>query len=226
MTAALPALSEEGYTAVAAVLDIEQITSVQQALKVVSLERAGTRNLLDFGWCRDLAGTIKSHNDIYANLPASAVAIQCTLFEKTEKRNWLVAYHQDLSVPVKERVEHPSLGVWSLKEGQHYVQAPTELLEKLVAVRVHLDDCGLENGPLRLVPRSHRQGRLDDAATRRFRATKGEIVCVIAKGNALLFRPLLLHASSKAKVSGQRRVLHFLYGPPLPGYGLRWQHAV
>ena len=226
MTTASPALDEDGYTTAEAVLDAEQIASIQEAIGSISLDSAGTRNLLDVGWCRALAADIKDHDDIRPHLPASAVAVQCTLFDKTEQRNWLVTLHQDLSVPVKERVENPNLGAWSLKEGQHYVQAPTELLEKLVAVRVHLDDCGLENGPLRVVPHSHREGRLDGTATRKLRTTEGEVVCAIPKGNALLFRPLLLHASSKAKRPGRRRVLHFLFGPLSPGYGLRWQHAV
>jgi ectoine hydroxylase-related dioxygenase (phytanoyl-CoA dioxygenase family) len=128
-------------------------------------------------------------------------------------------------VPVKERVQHPSLGRWSFKEGQHYVQPPGELLEKLVAVRVHLDDCGPENGPLRVVPRSHRDGRLDAAAVRRARSNEEEVICTISKGDGLLLRPLLLHASSKARSPGRRRVLHFLFGPAVPGYGLRWRHA-
>jgi hypothetical protein len=32
-------------------------------------------------------------------------------------------------------------------------------------------------------------------------------------------------ASSKATFPGRRRVLHFLFGPPSPGYGLRWRHV-
>jgi ectoine hydroxylase-related dioxygenase (phytanoyl-CoA dioxygenase family) len=221
-----PALDEDGYAVAQAVLDAGQLASIQRALDLVPLDTAGTRNLLDLEWCCDLAARIRRHGEIRPHLPASAVAIQCTLFDKTGQRNWLVTLHQDLSVPVEERVRHPSLRGWSLKEGRHYVQAPAELLERLVAVRVHLDDCGPENGPLRIVPRSHRQGRLDEAAALRLLAAAGEIVCEISTGNALLLRPLLLHASSKAARPGRRRVLHFLFGPPSPGYGLRWRHAV
>ena len=46
-----------------------------------------------------------------------------------------------------------------------------------------------------------------------------------AAGAALVLRPLLLHASSKASGESRRRVLHFLFAPADPPNGLRWQHA-
>src|SRR4051812_114307 len=50
-------------------------------------------------------------------LPRGAVAVQCTLFDKSADKNWLVALHQDLSIPVPERVTHPDCSGWSEKEG-------------------------------------------------------------------------------------------------------------
>jgi ectoine hydroxylase-related dioxygenase (phytanoyl-CoA dioxygenase family) len=221
-----PTLQDDGYIVASAVVDSEQAESIKQATKHAVVAAAGTRNLLELGWCRDLVERIRSHSSIRPSLPQSPVAVQCTFFDKTEERNWLVALHQDLSIPVKERIEDTRLGVWSQKEGQHFVQAPVELLEQLLAVRVHIDDCGLENGPLRVVPGSHRYGRLGDAGARRLRDIQGEVTCAIASGSALLLRPLLLHASSKATSPRHRRVLHFLFGPQVVGYDLRWQHAV
>jgi ectoine hydroxylase-related dioxygenase (phytanoyl-CoA dioxygenase family) len=218
-------LDEDGYAVRGAVLGPEQIAAIQQALEDLAAG-AGRRSLLELGWCRELVERIRSHPEIRSSLPQSALAVQCTLFDKTREQNWLVALHQDLSVPVKERVEDPRLGAWSVKEGRHFVQAPVELLEKLLAVRLHIDRCGPENGPLRVVPGSHRHGRLAQAAARALRDRVGEITCEIAGGGALLLRPLLLHASSKARAPQHRRVLHFLFGPPVAGYGLQWQHAV
>ena len=37
-------------------------------------------------------------------------------------------------------------------------------MKRMLAVRVHLDDCGLENGPVRVLPGSHPNGRLSEAA--------------------------------------------------------------
>jgi len=226
MSTSAPTLPDDGYAIASAVLDSVQAAAIQRATTDVAVAAAGTRNLLEFGWCRDFVERIRSHPSIQSSLPQSPVAVQCTFFDKTEDRNWLVALHQDLSIPVKERIDDPRLGVWSQKEGQHFVQAPVELLEQLLAVRVHIDDCGPENGPLRVVPGSHRHGRLGDAEARQLRDIAGEVTCTIASGGALLLRPLLLHASSKATSPRHRRVLHFLFGPEVAGYGLRWQQAV
>jgi Phytanoyl-CoA dioxygenase (PhyH) len=40
------------------------------------------------------------------------------------------------------------------------VQPPVGVLEQLVAVRIHIDDCPEESGALRVIPKSHLQGRL------------------------------------------------------------------
>jgi hypothetical protein len=45
--------------------------------------------------------------------------------------------------------------------GEHlFVQPAVSILESLVAVRVHLDDCETGAGPLRAMPGSDRRGRL------------------------------------------------------------------
>ncbi|WP_432723472.1 phytanoyl-CoA dioxygenase family protein [Jeongeupia wiesaeckerbachi] len=219
-------LARDGYALVRKVLAAGDIAAALVQLDAMPATGAGSRNLLDTAWCRTLATHLKTHPAIAAALPAAAVAIQCTYFEKSTERNWLVPLHQDLAVPAGARVDHPELGVWSEKQGQVFVQAPPSLLQDLLAVRVHLDPCAAEHGPLRVVAGSHRHGRLHDTAIADLRANTGEVACVAEAGAALLMRPLLLHASSKATRPNRRRVLHFLFAPPRPGYGLSWPHAV
>jgi hypothetical protein len=188
---------------------------------------AGTRELLQQPWCRDLAARLRDHLHCAQLLDDDATAVQCTLFRKSEGRNWKVALHQDLSIPVAQRVAHPALSGWSLKQDRHFVQPPTTTLERTLAVRLHLDACSAGDGPLRVVPGSHRHGRLDLATARGLRAAHGEVECIAQPGDLLIMRPLLLHASSKAvQPSGRRRVLHFLFGPRDPGFGLRWSLAI
>ena len=186
----------------------------------------GCRSLLDFSWCKDLAQTIRQHPLIERSLPHDPVAVQCTYFEKSQEQNWLVPIHQDLSIPVQEKVDHPTLTGWSEKEGSLFVQPPDTVLREMVAVRLHLDECGVDDGPLRIVPGSHRAGRLSNEMALATRDNSGEVVCTVAKGGALLLRPLVLHASSKAAGHSRRRVLHFVFGPRTLPLGLRWQHAV
>ena len=202
----------------------------QRALDAVLEQgRSGDRAArawLTHPWCQDLACSLKRHAALAGIVPPDGVAVQCTLFEKTPDNNWLVSLHQDLSIPVHERVADSELSGWSLKEGALFVQPPVSVLESLVALRVHLDDCGPESGALRLVPGSHRLGRLDVRRAAALRGEYGETTPAVRRGGVLAMRPLLLHASSKAVVPSFRRVLHFLLGPPTLPRGLRWGVAV
>jgi hypothetical protein len=186
----------------------------------------GTRCLLSTDWCAALARRIREHPDLERLVPPEHVAVQCTYFEKSSARNWLVPVHQDLSIPVAERVDAPGWSGWAHKEGAVFVQAPVEVLEQLVAVRLHLDRCGSRDGPLRVVPGSHTQGVLAPDAAADVRDALGERVCEAEAGAALVMRPLLLHASSKSLGTGRRRVLHLLFGPRSLPHGLRWQTVV
>lgn len=130
--------------------------------------------------------------------------------------------HQDLSIPVRQRIESAHCAGWSKKEGQWFVQPPIEVLEQLVAIRIHLDASTPENGPLRIVPGSHRSGRLKSIAEDS-RRLAGEVPVLGARGAAIVMRPLLLHASSKAAAQAlPRRVLHFVFGPRELPCGLEW----
>jgi len=217
---------EDGYAIIGGVLSADQCQAVAQHVSESERLRAGTRNLLHDFVCVQVATDLRSSAAIAEQLGVTAVAVQCTLFDKSAERNWLVAWHQDLSIPVGERIPHPQCTGWSEKEGTLFVQPPVSILESLVAVRVHLDDCEAGAGPLRVVPGSHRHGRLSRSEARRQRETSGEVPCLAKRGDALLMRPLLLHASSKATVPSRRRVLHFLFGPAELPYGLRWANAV
>ena len=134
--------------------------------------------------------------------------------------------HQDLSIPVRTRVEHSALRGWSEKEGTLFVQPPAELLETLVAVRVHLDPCSADDGPLQFVPATHARGRIGAAEASRLRQDGPVVTCTVDRGGALIMRPLALHTSSKATGTSRRRVLHVVFGPPELPYGLQWEHAV
>jgi Phytanoyl-CoA dioxygenase (PhyH) len=56
---------------------------------------------------------------------------------------------------LKERQEAPGWGPWSIKEGVQYAHAPAKALQRVLALRVHLDDSTSKNGPLRILPGTH-----------------------------------------------------------------------
>ena len=222
----LDAFLRDGFAVIPTVLDESQCDAITASVGPYGSDSPGTRSLLTHDWCRALASMLRAHPGIGTLIPASHVAVQCTYFEKSTDNNWLVPIHQDLSIPVCERVEHPELRGWSEKEGTRFVQPPAELLETLVAVRIHLDPCLEDDGPLQFVPATHTRGRIDAAEASRLRQDGPLVMCAVDRGGALAMRPLALHASSKATGTSRRRVLHFVFGPAELPYGLQWEHAV
>ncbi len=215
-----------GYVIMSPLLDLDQLRSVEQSLSASLHDAVGVRRMLDHDWCADLVCLIRHHLEATGILPKGYLAVQCTCFEKSQDENWLVAMHQDLSIPVQVRVDDPALMGWSEKDGMFFVQPPVDLLERLVALRLHIDDCREEDGALRVVPGSHMQGRLKNADALAMRDEIGEEICPVSQGGAMAMRPLLLHASSKATGNSRRRVLHFLFGPAELPHGLHWAYAV
>ena len=217
---------ELGYAVVPDVIGDEELDEIARLADDNVIARAGTRRLINLPWCNALAERLARDRRFAGVLPVDARPVQCTLFTKSTMNNWLVSLHQDLSIPVAERIESPEYHGWSEKEGELFVQPPASVLDDVVAVRLHLDDCDERNGALRVVPGSHRLGRLTAVEAMRTRETHREICVQVPRGGAMVMKPLLLHASSKASANGMRRVLHFVFGPKeLPG-ALRWPGRV
>ncbi|MGL6097318.1 MAG: phytanoyl-CoA dioxygenase family protein [Fimbriiglobus sp.] len=189
--------------------------------------RGGVRDLLSvMPAARDFARSPILRDIVEPVLGAGCVAVGGILFDKADGRNWKVPYHQDVTIRLREKIERDGFGPWWEKAGVPHTWPPAAVLERMLAVRIHLDDCGPDNGPLRVLPGSHRDGILsgDQIDARRDRGT--EVTCCVPRGGALLVRPLLLHASSVALAPARRRVLHIEYaanGALPPGFA--WWEA-
>lgn len=48
-------------------------------------------------------------------------AIKSIYFDKPGASNWFVAYHQDLTISVKDKIETPGYGPWTVKQKQFAV---------------------------------------------------------------------------------------------------------
>jgi ectoine hydroxylase-related dioxygenase (phytanoyl-CoA dioxygenase family) len=183
----------------------------------------GMRNLLRLSpQVNDVANSPELKDILDKRLAKAAFPVRALFFDKTADANWRVAWHQDLTIAVAERVETPEFEAWSIKDGIAHVQPPRRILERMAAIRLHLDDCNANNGALKVIPGSHLDGRLD-AAQIKNRSENGNIcICEVPKGGALLMRPLLLHASSPAENPSHRRVLHIEYATDELPKGLNW----
>jgi ectoine hydroxylase-related dioxygenase (phytanoyl-CoA dioxygenase family) len=159
------------------------------------------------------------------HLGARPMPVRAIFFDKSMASNWLVPWHQDLTIAVASRCEAAGFGPWSLKDGIPHVQPPDELLQQMIAVRLHLDDCDASNGALRVIPGSHKCGRLNPDQISSARASSVEVVCEASAGDVLLMRPLLLHASSKSVSDRRRRILHIEYCCGELPAGMTWHDA-
>ena len=158
-------------------------------------------------------------------LGPAAFPFRATLFDKSSTANWLVVWHQDTALPLRERRETPGWGPWSVKDGVIYAHAPASALEEVLALRVHLDDSTLQNGPLRVLPSTHTIGVLSDGELQELSKRATAVDCLVPRGGVLAMRPLIVHASSKSQSEAPRRVLHIEH-PALLNLGDGLQLAV
>ena len=202
-------LGSEGWALVSTGVAPEVIEELRKS--IFTAGRAGTRCLLDEAVVRAVAIVLKEELIALGILPQSAVAIQAIAFDKTPDTNWKVAWHQDVMFPFAKAVTSGGYTVATKKGGVDFARPPLAALENMLAVRLHLDDCDETNGPLRVVPGSHRGGLIPSVECSARVAGGAEVPCLAREGEAVLMKPLLLHASSQATEPKHRRVLHLVY---------------
>jgi hypothetical protein len=151
-------------------------------------------------------------------LGESAIPIDAIFFDKQQDANWSVPGHQDRMMPV----ESGSGAAKAVRNGVSYADIALETLEGLLALRVHFDDVGPDDGALEVVPGSHHRGLLDAEALRAV-SLDDYRPCHAARGDILALRPLLLHRSGRRTAVGHRRVLHVVYAASQPFEGPQWK---
>jgi ectoine hydroxylase-related dioxygenase (phytanoyl-CoA dioxygenase family) len=210
----VPDLYADGFSIAEIQLTREQCDHLAASIPSVAAGRGGVRGLVTHPSVLQLLMHEQLGKYLWSVIGRDLVAVKATLFDKTSDSNWRVQWHQDRVVAVRERMDVAGYGPWSVKAGVPHVEPPASVLEQMLAVRVYLDDCGAENGPLRVIPGSHTSGKLDEADIESHVAAIPAVELNLRKGAMLLMRPLLLHASSPALVASHRRVLHIEFAPP------------
>jgi ectoine hydroxylase-related dioxygenase (phytanoyl-CoA dioxygenase family) len=186
------------------------IQAIATQINSDNLKPHGIRNLLTLvSAVRELANSEIVLPIVQTILGSNAKVVRGIFFDKTPEANWKVPWHQDLTIALQQKIELPGYSAWSIKAGIHHVQPPLKILEQMLTVRIHLDAADESNGALRVIPGSHRSGKIPQPEISHH--TNFSITCCVNSGDTLLMRPLLLHASSPANSPNHRRVIHLEY---------------
>jgi ectoine hydroxylase-related dioxygenase (phytanoyl-CoA dioxygenase family) len=223
--------AKNGFEILKDVLPLEQcdalaaeLSAMHQRQKESAKNRlGGMRNLLRLlPQVNAVANSHEIKEILNRRLAKAMFPVRALFFDKTADANWRVAWHQDVTIAVAERIETPEFEAWSVKEEVTHVQPPRRVLEGIATIRMHLDDCNVSNGALKVIPCSHMGGKLNPAQIKDVLENGSVCTCEVPKGGALLMRPLILHASTAAENPSHRRVLHIEYATEELPNGLKW----
>ncbi|MCI0333446.1 MAG: phytanoyl-CoA dioxygenase family protein [Planctomycetes bacterium] len=208
------AISEKGYAVIPAALSPEKV-----AVTVAQLT-AALESDLQGSSLRSATGTLYAARNILQLWPAVTEVwqvppltqllphvlgsdyglVRVLFFDKPPTQSWALPWHKDFAIAVKNnQLPSSHFSKPTTKAGVQHVEAPEWLLQKMLSLRLHLDDVTLENGPLKVLPGSHRGDESQPAKT------------ILAKaGDVLAIRPLVSHCSNKSHpdTTRHRRLLH------------------
>ena len=206
----LDPIQKQGFIVIPAILEPKEVEGLLKELRTANLprSRAGVRHAMRLPAVARIARSAQLMRIAQEVLGEEAFPFRATLFDKSPTANWLVVWHQDTALPLRERREASGWGPWSIKDGVTYAHATASALSQVLALRVHLDDSTAENGPLRVLPGTHTLGVLTDEAIHELSTQIAAVECSVSQGGVLAMRPLIVHASSKSLSSAPRRVLH------------------
>jgi ectoine hydroxylase-related dioxygenase (phytanoyl-CoA dioxygenase family) len=224
------AIAAKGFTIVEDIYNADEIAAILAEISRANSDKSTFRKTEDLFAIRQFLKEIPAINSIIFNDKLKTVisdffgddylAVKSIYFDKPEKSNWFVAWHQDLTISVDKKVELPGYGTWTVKQNQFAVQPPLNILQNNFTIRIHLDDADEGNGALKVIPGSHlkeiyRPETIDwDIET--------ETTCSVKAGGIMIMRPLLLHASNRTTNNKPRKVIHIEFSNAELPEGLGW----
>jgi ectoine hydroxylase-related dioxygenase (phytanoyl-CoA dioxygenase family) len=209
-------LANKGYTVIDNVFSAEETAEILEAITAADTSKDTFRKTNDLFAVRQFFKEFPQLTKVVFNANLKKVidevagpgyfVVKSIYFDKPPTSNWYVAYHQDLTISVKDKADTEGYGPWTKKQAQFAVQPPVELLENIFTLRIHLDDTNEDNGALKVVPGSHKKKIYRPESIDWNNET--EEICVVEKGGIMIMSPLLLHSSGRTVNNKRRRVIH------------------
>jgi ectoine hydroxylase-related dioxygenase (phytanoyl-CoA dioxygenase family) len=223
-------LEKKGFSIINSVYTDDDILAITNLIDTLNTSRPTFRKSEDLFAIRQFIKELPEIKELVFNETLKTIIssiagndyfiIKSIYFDKPEKSNWFVAYHQDLTISVDTKTDVEGFNFWTSKHNQFAVQPPTSLLENIFTIRIHLDDTDEENGALKVIEGSHlkqiyRPEKIDWK-------NEKETFCNVEKGGIMLMKPLLLHGSNRTVNQKRRRVIHIEFSNTLLPDGLNW----
>jgi ectoine hydroxylase-related dioxygenase (phytanoyl-CoA dioxygenase family) len=221
---------KNGFTIIENIYSPGEITSIIETIEKSDQSNPAFRKTADLFAIRRFLREIPGVKQLIFNNKLRALisylfgpcyfVVKSIYFDKPEKSNWFVAWHQDLTIAVNNKADLEGYGPWTIKMDQFAVQPPLNILQNNFTVRIHLDDTDEDNGALRVQPGSHLKNirRVEDIDFQ----NEPETICGVKAGGIMIMRPLLFHASSRTTSNRKRRVIHIEFSKADLAPGISW----
>jgi len=220
-------LDEKGFQIVEGIYSEQEVQQLLHLLNQANIEQQfGIREfLIKYPTLQKAVFNKALLNLIKKIAPNCTKAIKSIYFDKPPNANWIVNWHQDLTINLVAKSDVPNFINWRVKAERTIVQPNIELLNDIFTIRIHLDDCNQSNGALRVIEGSHKNGVID---IKNWVETKEGIehICEIDKGGVLLMKPLTLHTSRRTENEMPRRVIHIEFCTKELPMNLAWREAI
>ncbi|UPL47591.1 phytanoyl-CoA dioxygenase family protein [Hymenobacter sublimis] len=235
MPGAVQHLRKKGYATLPDIYSPVEVAALLETIEAAEATSSNFRRSQDVFAIRNLLGEIPQLREqlltprlrevLAALFPnATPHLTKAIYFDKPAGSNWLVAWHQDVMISVDRRLNLLGYGPWSSKGDEVTVRPPHAILESIITLRLHLDDCDETNGALRVVPGSHRHGVILNEEHSSY--TPQAVTCPVPAGGLMLMQPLTLHASNRSTSPHPRRVIHLEFSTAELPNGLQWRERL
>lgn len=226
--------SEQGYTVMDNIFSTSEIENIKQIIEQSDKSKETFRKTADLFAIRQFLKELPDAvnyvlnvcliNTIREIFGKDYFITKSIYFDKPGASNWYVAYHQDLTISVANKIDTEGFGPWTVKQNQFAVQPPLSFLENNFTVRIHLDETNKDNGALKVIPGSHKKGiwRSDKINF----SLEEERICPVPAGGIMLMHPLLMHASGRTINNKQRRVIHIEFSNKQLPENLNWSEKI
>jgi hypothetical protein len=218
------ALAKDGVLLHEGAASHETVDRLRAAFETACANRPGSRNFEVDDHIAHLIGAGGEMGMLASRYGGRRVKpVRVLTFDKSRDANWSVPWHQDRRIAVRRRADVEGFGPWSTKGGVVHVEPPVSVLAAMLTLRLFVDDCAEDNGPLEVAVGSHLGGRVAAGDVANLVCQSEIFVGTGRSGDVLVLKTLAVHRSRRARSPSRRRVLHIDYaGVDLPA-PLEWQ---